>query len=87
MAAGWTEKMKKPIEQITELDAVEAARLTGYDFTHANRMEWGMMVRGDFPILFCIRFDGLGLECGIIGMMTPNINLIINFLRARGYDV
>lgn len=79
--------MKKQIEEITELDAVEAARLTGYDFIHANRATWGMMVRGDFPHTFCIRFGVGWFEAGLIGMMTPNINLIIDFLRGKGYDI
>lgn len=80
-------KMKRPITDITELDAVESARLTGLNFIHANRYDWGMMVRGDFPNTFCIRFGGAGFECGLTGTTTPNINLIVDFLRAKGYDI
>lgn len=76
------------ISEINDIDALEAARLTGMPFERLHRTEWGLQViANDFPMSFCFHFKRDAFECGIPGLLTPNIHLIVDFLRSRGYDL
>ena len=72
---------------MNDMDATEAARLTGLPFEFVIRTDWGLQVFSkEIPASFCFHFKREKFECGIPGLLTPNIHLIVDFLRSRGYD-
>lgn len=82
----------KPITDLTLTDALSAARQTGLSFEGSTRTDWGILVRGvahpqrvrwDFAFEF--RRDKWG--CGLVGLITPNIHLVTDWLRENGYDL
>lgn len=76
------------ISQITDADALTAARMTGLQFDSVRRTDWGLMVMcDDVSTLFCFNFQGNTFECGLAWMMTPNIHKVVDFLRERGYEL
>lgn len=76
----------KPIWTITGDDAIAAARLTGYEYSQVIRTDWGIIVHGGiFP--FCIRYVGDSVDMGLAGLLTPNMDRIVDYLRAVGYDL
>lgn len=75
------------ISEISDIDALEAARLTGMPFVTVHRKDWGIMVLAkEIPMSFCYHFRRESFECGIPGLLTPNMHLIVDFLRERGYN-
>jgi len=76
------------ISEITDQDAIDAARLTGLPFDQIFRYHWGISVMAvKMPVSFCFHFKREHFECGMPGLLTPNIHLIVDFLRDRGYDL
>jgi hypothetical protein len=76
----------KPIWMISDEHAIEAARNTGYIFNTVTHTDWGLIVHGGiFP--FCIRYVGDSVDMGLAGILTPNMDRVVDCLRAMGYDL
>lgn len=66
---------------------MKAAGKTGIAFDTVIRTYWGVVVlASSIPMSFCFHFKRNSFECGIPGLLTPNINLVVDFLRTRGYE-
>lgn len=74
------------ISELTDADALTAARMTGLPFDSVRRTDWGLMVMCErVPMSFCFHFKRDSFECGIPGLLTPRVDKVVDFLRLRGY--
>ena len=74
------------ISELTDADALNAARMTGLPFDSVRRTDWGIVVMCDnMPMSFCFHFKRDSFECGIPGLLTPRVDKVVDFLREGGY--